>query len=159
MTEHPAPEPRRVRRADVLISGAGPAGATAAAHLAAAGLDVVVLEKSAFPREKVCGDGLTPQAVQELRHLGIEHRGGPGDDGGWQVIRGLRLRAGERSVDVPWPTTRSWPDYALTRTRRDLDALLADTARERGATVLERHAVTGVTRDETGRVDLSLIHI
>ncbi|MDO4240459.1 geranylgeranyl reductase family protein [Micrococcus sp.] len=160
MTEHPAPEaaahgaaPARPRRADVLISGAGPAGATAAAHLAAAGLDVVVLEKSAFPREKVCGDGLTPQAVQEIRNLGIEHRGGPDDDGGWQVIRGLRLRAGERSVDVPWPTTASWPDYALTRTRRDFDAILADTARARGATVLERHAVTGVTRDVAGRVD------
>ncbi len=144
--------PPVVRRADVLISGGGPAGATAAAHLAAAGLDVVVLEKTAHPREKVCGDGLTPQAVRELQLLGVPHRGEPGDDGGWQVIRGLRLRAGERSVDVPWPETRSWPSYALTRTRRDFDALLAELARERGAEVRERHAVTSVVRDDAGRV-------
>lgn len=148
----PAPSPAVVRRADVLISGGGPAGATAAAHLAAAGLDVVVLEKTAHPREKVCGDGLTPQAVKELQLLGVPHRGEPGDDGGWQVVRGLRLRAGQRSVDVPWTETARWPGYALTRTRRDLDALLADLARQRGAEVRERHAVTAVVRDEAGRV-------
>ncbi|MDO5634966.1 MAG: FAD-dependent monooxygenase [Micrococcus sp.] len=138
--------------ADVVISGGGPAGATAAAHLAAAGAHVVVLEKTAHPREKVCGDGLTPQAVKELQHLGIAHRGEPGDDGGWQRIRGLRLRAGRRSVQVPWPQTQAWPDYALTRTRQDFDALLVDHARDQGAEVRERHAVTGVLRNDAGRV-------
>ena len=136
----------------VVIAGGGPAGSTAAYWLAAHGHEVVVLEKTAHPREKVCGDGLTPQAVRELQLLGVPHRGEPGDDGGWRVIRGLRLRAGERSVDVPWAPTQTWPDYALTRTRRDFDALLADLARTRGAEVRERHAVTGVVRDEAGRV-------
>ncbi|WP_288817782.1 NAD(P)/FAD-dependent oxidoreductase [uncultured Micrococcus sp.] len=139
-------------RADVAIAGGGPAGATAATHLARAGARVVVLEKTAHPREKVCGDGLTPQAVRELQLLDVPHRGEPGDDGGWQLIRGLRLRAGERSVDVPWPQAGPWPDYALTRTRQDFDALLVAQARAAGADVLERRSVTGVRRDDTGRV-------
>ena len=54
------------RTADVLVVGAGPAGSSAAWHLATAGLDVAVLEKARFPREKVCGDGLTPRGVKAL---------------------------------------------------------------------------------------------
>ena len=50
--------------ADVIVVGAGPAGSSTAFYLATAGLDVLVLEKSQFPREKVCGDGLTPRAVR-----------------------------------------------------------------------------------------------
>ena len=46
--------------ADVIVVGAGPGGSTAAAHLARAGVRVLLLEKTTFPREKVCGDGLTP---------------------------------------------------------------------------------------------------
>ena len=52
--------------ADVIVVGAGPAGSAAAYHMATAGLDVLLLEKTSFPREKVCGDGLTPRAVKAL---------------------------------------------------------------------------------------------
>ncbi|HET9761030.1 MAG TPA: FAD-dependent oxidoreductase, partial [Nocardioidaceae bacterium] len=50
------------RQADVIVVGAGPAGASTAYHLANAGLDVLLLEKASFPRDKICGDGLTPRA-------------------------------------------------------------------------------------------------
>ncbi|HAG59105.1 MAG TPA: FAD-dependent oxidoreductase, partial [Arthrobacter bacterium] len=56
---------------NVLIVGAGPAGSTAAYYLAKAGISVTVLEKTSFPREKVCGDGLTPRAVKSLVEMGI----------------------------------------------------------------------------------------
>ena len=57
--------------ADVIVVGAGPAGSTTASYLARSGLDVLLLEKSRFPREKVCGDGLTPRAVKALVGMGI----------------------------------------------------------------------------------------
>lgn len=135
-------------RTRVLIAGGGPAGATAAWHLASAGVEVIVLEKTAYPREKVCGDGLTPQAVREMNLMGLAHA--PED--GWQHIRGLRLVAGGRAVEVPWPQTDTWPDYALVRTRNDFDELLAAHARAAGATILERHSVSSVLRDGAGTV-------
>jgi menaquinone-9 beta-reductase len=48
---------------DVIVVGAGPAGSSAASFLARRGLNVLLLDKSGFPRDKVCGDGLTPQAL------------------------------------------------------------------------------------------------
>jgi geranylgeranyl reductase family protein len=136
------------RQADVIVVGAGPAGATAAFHLAQAGVDVLVLEKTAFPREKVCGDGLTPRAVRQLVRLGIDL-----DAPGWIKNHGLRVRGGGHQIELPWPDLASFPSYGLVRTRLDFDEILARHAEKAGARLLERQAVTGPVLDErTGRV-------
>ena len=62
--------------AEVVVVGGGPAGASAAYYLAMAGHDVLVVEKATFPRDKICGDGLTPRAVAELIRMGVEPPGG-----------------------------------------------------------------------------------
>ena len=135
------------RRADVVVVGAGPAGSSAAWHLAHSGLDVAVLEKAEFPREKVCGDGLTPRGVQALHDMGID-TSAPG----WVRRRGLRVHAGGRVAEVDWPRLASWPDHGLVRTRRELDALLAGHARAAGARLVTGTTVTEPVVDDGGRV-------
>ncbi|SDP25841.1 geranylgeranyl reductase family [Arthrobacter sp. ok909] len=133
---------------NVLIVGAGPAGSTAAYYLAKAGIDVTVLEKTSFPREKVCGDGLTPRAVREIQKLGLPHP----ETEGWRRNKGLRLIAGGRTIELPWPEVSDFPQYGLIRTRLGFDEQLARHARSAGAVVLERHSVTEALRGEDGRV-------
>ncbi len=132
----------------VLIVGAGPAGSTAAFYLAQAGLDVTVLEKTSFPREKVCGDGLTPRAVREIQKLGLPHP----ESEGWRRNKGLRLIAGGRTIELPWPEVSDFPQYGLIRTRLGFDEELARHAESAGAVVLERHSVTEALRSGDGRV-------
>ena len=151
MTEHPsgtATDRSSDRSADVIVVGAGPAGATTAYHLAQSGLDVLVLEKTAFPREKVCGDGLTPRAVKQLLAMGIV----PEEDDGWIRNQGLRIIGGGMRLELPWPDLASFPDYGLVRTREDFDEILARQAQKAGARLHERTSVTGPVLDSLGRI-------
>ncbi len=135
--------------ADVIVVGAGPSGATAAYHLARAGLSVLLLEKTAFPREKVCGDGLTPRATAQLIRLGID----VSEDAGWLHNKGLRIYGGGMRLHLEWPELGDYPGYGLVRTRLDLDEQLARHAQKAGAQLYERCTVTGpVTDEQTGRI-------
>jgi geranylgeranyl reductase family protein len=134
--------------ADVIVVGAGPGGSAASYHLARHGLNVLVLEKSQFPREKVCGDGLTPRAVKQLVAMGIKTEGD-----GWERNKGLRVIGGGIRLELNWPDLASFPDYGLTRTRLGFDEILARAAVEQGARLQSGTNVTGPTYTAGGRVD------
>ncbi|HEY6423706.1 MAG TPA: geranylgeranyl reductase family protein [Pseudonocardiaceae bacterium] len=135
--------------ADVIVVGAGPAGSTAAAYLARAGLDVLLLEKSTFPRDKVCGDGLTPRGVKQLIDLGIDTSA----EAGWLHNRGLRVVGGGVTIELPWPELTSFPPYGAVRPRQDFDEMLVRHAEKSGARLHERNTVTeAITDARTGRV-------
>src|SRR5690606_22851144 len=108
----------------------------------------LVLEKSEYPREKVCGDGLTPRAVKQLIAMGVDT--GTKE---WTRNRGLRVIGGGVRLELDWPDLASFPNYGLTRTRMDFDELLINTATRAGAELLTSTTATGPLYDErTGRV-------
>ncbi len=107
-----------------------------------------MLEKTSFPREKVCGDGLTPRAVKALTTMGI-----PTDEDGWLRNNGLRIIGGGGRIELAWPDLSAFPGYGTVRTRTDFDQILARHAQKSGARLLENVTVTGPALDErTGRV-------
>ncbi len=131
--------------AEVIVVGAGPGGSSAAAFLADRGVDVVLLEKSAFPREKVCGDGLTPRAVKQLIKLGID----TSVEAGWMRNRGLRIYGGRTEpFELNWPELAEFPPYGLVKPRSEFDKLLADRAVAAGARLFENTNVTAPIIDQ-----------
>ena len=113
---------------ELLVIGAGPAGAAAAIVAARAGVKVTVFEKGPHGRDKVCGDGLTPRAVGALQDLQVDiapaHR-----------IDGLRMIAGNKTRELAWPTTDRFPNYGAVWPRRSFDTYLIDLAIAAGAEV------------------------
>ena len=135
--------------ADVIVVGAGPAGSATATHLARHGLRVSLLEKSRFPREKVCGDGLTPRGTRQLIRLGID----TSEAAGWLHNKGLRIYGGERPFQLEWPDLADFPRYGLVRPRADLDELLARHAVAAGASLYElSNVVEPITDSRTDRI-------
>ena len=127
---------------DVVVVGAGPAGSATATLLARAGRDVVLIEKERFPRDKVCGDGLTPRAVKALQMLGLRDESA-GRVEGWAAQRGLRMYGAGVVLDMPWPDLEEWPAHSVTATRSLFDHTLAQTAEKAGATLWQDTEVTG----------------
>ncbi len=134
--------------ADVIVVGAGPAGSSAAYWLATAGLDVLLLDKTTFPREKVCGDGLTPRGTRALVEMGVD----VSEKAGWLHNRGLRVIGGGQRLYLDWPELTSFPAYGLVRPRADLDALLVNQAVQSGARLQEQTTITEPVLDRSGRV-------
>lgn len=125
--------------ADVVVVGAGPGGSATATHLANRGLSVALVEKSTFPREKVCGDGLTPRATKQLIRLGVD----VSTENGWLHNYGLRTYAGKREpFTFPWPELTDFPNFGLVRRRDEFDQMLADHAVARGAQLFQNTTVS-----------------
>ena len=113
------------RQVDHLVIGGGPAGSFAALRLAAAGRQVVLLEKDTVPHHKVCGEFLSREAVDYLHQAGVAPL-----ELGAAVIRTLRLSTGSRAIETPLPF------QALSLSRRALDSALLARAEEKGCQVL-----------------------
>jgi geranylgeranyl reductase family protein len=121
-------------RTDVLVVGGGPAGAAAGYWLARHGHDVTVIERKSFPREKTCGDGLTPRAVHQLELMGL------GDGLAlFHRYSGLRATGMGRELELEWPSHPTFPSYGYVVRRRELDAMVAENAAKAGARLLQGH--------------------
>ncbi len=131
-------------RRDIVVIGAGPAGAATAIRAARGGAQVTVFEKASPGRDKVCGDGLTPRAVAALGELGI-------DLDGAHRIDGLRMIAGATRRELLWPANNRFGPHGAVWPRRVLDKHLIEAAQAAGAEIAWNTEVMPVLADD-GRV-------
>jgi geranylgeranyl reductase family protein len=136
-----------MQSADVAVVGAGPAGTAAAIALARAGHQVTLVDKARFPRDKICGDGLTAGALRLLERLGLD----PATVPSWQRVDDVVVR-GPSGHEVTFPLPRGRGTYAAVARRADLDNALVELARAVGVKVLDGHGVTGAAEEPDGVV-------
>ncbi len=143
----------------VLVVGGGPAGSSAAYWLARDGFDVTLVEKKEYPREKTCGDGLTPRAIYQLQDMGFDF-----DVPEFHRITGLRSYAGDDlMIEMNWPDHSKFPNWGGVIRRSDLDQQVARLAEKEGVLlrekttalpVIERGQLTGVTLQSGGNEEV-----
>lgn len=127
----------------VLVVGGGPAGSSAAHWLAHAGHDVTLVEKKEFPRDKTCGDGLTPRAILQIMDMGFDF-----DRAEFHKITGLRSYAGDDlMLEMDWPDHSRFPNWGGVIRRRDLDEQVAALAEKQGVKVLQKTEAKPIITD------------
>ena len=124
------------RKFDVVIVGAGPSGSACAYWLAQAGWSVCLVEKKTFPREKTCGDGLTPRAVHQLADMGLTSQLEK-----YHRYEGLRATGMGRELELQWPTHPVYPSHGYVVRRHELDQMVGRMGfvREDELAALRRH--------------------
>ena len=130
---------------DVVIAGGGPAGTSAAIHLAARGARVLLAEQKKFPRAKLCGEFISPECLDHFERLGVSDR--MMTAGGARLTQTVFYSRGGRSVNVPSEWFSSQPG-ALGLSRAEMDHKLLERAREAGVEVLEDTQACGLIIEE-----------
>jgi flavin-dependent dehydrogenase len=135
---------------DVIVIGAGPAGSTVSTLLARAGLRALLLEKSRFPREKVCGEFITPDCLSVFDRLGARERM---FDAGAKIVDQWTLFAPDgRGVDVPMEWIADGHRHAIGISRARMDLILLECARQAGVDAREGFHVSPRLLRENGRI-------
>jgi geranylgeranyl reductase family protein len=130
---------------DILVVGGGPGGSAAAHWLARAGRSVTLVEKKEYPREKTCGDGLTPRSIRQLLDMGFDF-----DIPEFHHIRGLRAYSGELMMELDWPDHETYPNWGGVIRRADLDGQVAQLAEKQGVTVMQHTTASPIL--DRGRI-------
>jgi menaquinone-9 beta-reductase len=133
---------------NIIVVGAGPAGATAAYYLASAGLNVTILEEQYFPREKICGDFISPGSIRELQKMHITESSKFKETN--RIDRATIYLSGKELIAGTFPAIPDYPRYSKVIPRKLLDSLILEAARTAGARVLEGYRVTGFQVDGNG---------
>ena len=130
---------------DVLVVGGGPGGSAAAYWLARDGHQVLLVEKHEYPRDKTCGDGLTPRSIYQLEQMGFDfavpqfHR-----------ITGLRAYSSELVIEMEWPDHPTLPRWGGVIRRADLDHQVAQLTEKQGVVVRQHTTAMPIVTD--GRI-------
>jgi len=130
---------------EVLVVGGGPGGSAAAHWLADLGHEVMLVEKKEYPREKTCGDGLTPRSIRQLLDMGFDF-----DVAEFHHCRGLRAYSGDLMLELDWPDHPEFPSWGGVIRRADLDQQVARLAEKQGAVIRDHTAAAPII--EGGRL-------